>query len=575
MWYVANRNQRRKSDPEKGEKVLRNKIQKAVEEAYRQGINEGVLPDLTLPASHQVVPPKQELHGDFASNLALITASEAKRSPRELAGCLAKILETNPLFNKIEVAGPGFLNFFVATTWCQENLRTIWEAGDSYGESKAGNGQLVQVEFVSANPTGPLHVGHGRGAAVGDSLARVLNTAGFSVEREYYINDIGNQMRTLGASVYLRYLEHFGHDVEFPKEYYQGDYIRNIAASIASGEGNKYLNIPLESCLTFFIDTAVEIIASDIRKDLEEFRVHYDNWFSEKTLHESGLVDRTISELKDKGYMFEEEGALWFRATALGDEKDRVVKRSNGVLTYFASDIAYHRHKLERGYDLLVDIWGADHHGYVARVKAAIKALGYQKDKLEVLLVQLVNLLEGGKIKAMSTRSGEFVTLREVLDDVGSDAARFIFLTRRCDSHLDFDLDLARSQNQENPVYYVQYAHARLSSVFRNAGEQEVSLAKPQDIDISLLSTPEDIKLLKQLDAFPCLVADAALALEPHRVSYYLTELAGQLHGYYTRHRFITDDPDLTQARLLLADVTKRVFRKGLGLLGVSAPEKM
>jgi len=555
--------------------VLRNKIQKAVEEAYRQGINEGVLPDLTLPASHQVVPPKQELHGDFASNLALITASEAKRSPRELAGCLAKILETNPLFNKIEVAGPGFLNFFVATTWCQENLRTIWEAGDSYGESKAGNGQLVQVEFVSANPTGPLHVGHGRGAAVGDSLARVLNTAGFSVEREYYINDIGNQMRTLGASVYLRYLEHFGHDVEFPKEYYQGDYIRNIAASIASGEGNKYLNIPLESCLTFFIDTAVEIIASDIRKDLEEFRVHYDNWFSEKTLHESGLVDRTISELKDKGYMFEEEGALWFRATALGDEKDRVVKRSNGVLTYFASDIAYHRHKLERGYDLLVDIWGADHHGYVARVKAAIKALGYQKDKLEVLLVQLVNLLEGGKIKAMSTRSGEFVTLREVLDDVGSDAARFIFLTRRCDSHLDFDLDLARSQNQENPVYYVQYAHARLSSVFRNAGEQEVSLAKPQDIDISLLSTPEDIKLLKQLDAFPCLVADAALALEPHRVSYYLTELAGQLHGYYTRHRFITDDPDLTQARLLLADVTKRVFRKGLGLLGVSAPEKM
>jgi arginyl-tRNA synthetase len=266
---------------------------------------------------------------------------------------------------------------------------------------------------------------------------------------------------------------------------------------------------------------------------------------------------------------------LWFRATALGDEKDRVVKRSNGVLTYFASDIAYHRHKLERGYDLLVDIWGADHHGYVARVKAAIKALGYKEDKLQVLLVQLVNLLEGGKIKAMSTRAGEFVTLREVLDDVGSDAARFIFLTRRCDSHLDFDLDLARSQSQENPVYYVQYAHARLSSVFRNAGEQEISLAEPQDIDNSLLNTPEDIKLLKQLDVFPCLVADAALALEPYRVSYYLTDLAGQLHGYYTRHRFITDDPDLTQARLLLAGVTRRVFRKGLGLLGVSAPEKM
>jgi len=571
----AKRNQRKKSDPEKGKKVLRNRIQKAVEGAYRQGVAEGVLPDVPLSASHQVVPPKLEVHGDFASNLALITASEAKRSPRELAGCLAKILEANPLFDKVEVAGPGFLNFFVATTWWQENLRTIWDAGDSYGESRAGNGRLVQVEFVSANPTGPLHVGHGRGAAVGDSLARVLKAAGFSVEREYYINDIGNQMRTLGASVYLRYLEYFGHEVEFPEEYYQGDYIRDIASNIASGEGDKYLDMPLESCLTFFIDTAVKIIASGIRKDLEEFGVHYDNWFSEKTLHESGLVDSTISELQDKGYMFEEEGALWFRATALGDEKDRVVKRSNGVLTYFASDIAYHRHKLERGYDLLVDIWGADHHGYVARVKAAIKALGYKEDKLQVLLVQLVNLLEGGKIKAMSTRAGEFVTLREVLDDVGSDAARFIFLTRRCDSHLDFDLDLARSQSQENPVYYVQYAHARLSSVFGNAGEQGISLAKPQDIDISLLNTPEDIKLLKQLDAFPCLVADAALALEPYRVSYYLTELAGQLHGYYTRHRFITDDPDLTQARLLLADVTRRVFRKGLGLLGVSAPEKM
>ncbi|OPL16051.1 MAG: arginine--tRNA ligase [delta proteobacterium ML8_D] len=555
--------------------MLRNNIQKVIEDAYKQGISEGLLPHVSLPASHQIVPPKQEIHGDFASNLALITASEARRSPRELAGCLAKILEQNPLFHKVEVAGPGFLNFFIANKWWQENLRTIWMAGDSYGESQTGKGQLVQLEFVSANPTGPLHVGHGRGAAVGDSLARVLKAAGFSVEREYYINDIGNQMKTLGTSVYLRYLEHFGHDVEFPKEYYQGDYIHDIASGIVSKEGDKYLNIPLESCLTFFIDTAVGIIASDIRKDLEEFGVHYDNWFSERTLHESGLVDKTISELQDKGYMFEKEGALWFRAMLLGDEKDRVVKRSNGVLTYFASDIAYHRHKLERGYDLLVDIWGADHHGYVARVKAIIKALGYQEDKLQVLLVQLVNLLQGGKIKAMSTRAGEFVTLREVLDDVGKDAARFIFLTRRCDSHLDFDLDLAKSQSQENPVYYVQYAHARLSSVFRNAAEQGISLAEPQDIDVSLLNTPEDIKLLKQLDALPCLVADAALALEPYRVSYYLTGLAGQLHGYYTRHRFITDNPDLTQARLLLAYVTKTVFRKGLGLLGVSAPEKM
>lgn len=554
---------------------MHRKIREAVEHAYRDGVDKGAFADVTIPTSHQIVPPKQEAHGDFASNLALIVASKTKTSPREVAGYLAGALEGNSLFDRVDVAGPGFLNFFIAVTWWQENLRAMWKAGDTYGESGIGNGRRVQVEFVSANPTGPLHVGHGRGAAVGDSLARVLDAVGFDVEKEYYINDVGNQMRSLGDSVYLRYLEHFGRKIEFPKEYYQGDYIRDIASDIAFRQGDIYLDMPLESCRTFFIDTAVETISSSIRNDLEEFGVHFDNWFSEKTLHESGLIDRTISELQDRGYMYEEEGALWFKTSALGDEKDRVVRRSNGVLTYFAADIAYHRHKLERGYDLLVDIWGADHHGYVPRVKAAIGAEGYPTDKLRVLLVQLVNLLEKGVLKAMSTRAGEFVTLREVLDDVGRDAARFIFLTRRCDSHLDFDLDLARRQSQENPVYYVQYAHARLSSVFRTAGEQGIFLAKPQDIDVSLLSDSEELHLLKQLEAFPRLVSDSALALEPHRISHYLTELAGRFHGYYTRHRFISDDPDLTQARLLLADVTRRVLANGLGLLGVSAPEKM
>ncbi|NIA08188.1 MAG: arginine--tRNA ligase [Nitrospiraceae bacterium] len=554
---------------------MRDKVQKAIEAAFKEAVVEEVFPDIPIPTSHQVVSPKQEAFGDFASNLGLVLASKVKRPPKELAICLAQKLETNPLFDKVEVAGAGFINLSIAPIWWQKNLHTMWKAGDSYGNSDVGKGHRIQVEFVSANPTGPLHVGHGRGAAVGDSLSRVLKAAGFAVEKEYYINDVGNQMKTLGSSVYLRYLEHFGREVVFPETYYQGDYIRDIASDIASEKGDRYLDVSLDTCLTFFIDTAVKAISQGIHRDLQEFGVDFDNWFSEKTLHDSGLLKRTISELRAKGYIYEQEGALWFRTSELGDEKDRVVRRSNGIFTYFASDIAYHRHKLERGYDLLVDIWGADHHGYVPRVKAAIKAQGYSEDRLRVLLVQLVHLIEGGKTAAMSTRAGEFVTLREVLDDVGRDAARFTFLTRRCDSHLDFDLDLAKKQSQENPVYYVQYAHARLSSVFRKAKEEGICLAEPNYIDVSLLSTPEEINLLKQLDLFPRLVADSALALEPYRISYYLTELAGRLHAYYNRHRFVSSDPDLTQARLLLANVTKRVLCKGLGLLGVSAPERL
>jgi arginyl-tRNA synthetase len=554
---------------------MRNRVQEAVEDAVKKAILANELPDLPIPDSHQIVPPKQEAHGDFASNLALILASPAKRPPRDVAACLAGILEGNALFETVDVAGPGFLNFVVARRSWQEDLRHMGASGESYGDSDAGKGVRALVEFVSANPTGPLHVGHGRGAAVGDSLARVLKVAGFDVETEYYINDVGNQMMTLGASVFRRYEEHFGRATEFPKEYYQGDYIRTIAKDIAAREGGRYLDEPMESCLPFFTETAVEAISQGIREDLRDFHARFDTWFSEKTLHASGLVERTITELRETGRIYEQDGALWFRSTEFGDEKDRVVRRSNGMLTYFAADIAYHRHKAERGYGLMVDIWGADHHGYVPRVKAAVEALGYSGKTLHVLLVQLVNLLEGGKLKAMSTRAGEYVTLREVLDDVGRDAARFIFLTRRCDSHLDFDLDLARSQGQENPVYYVQYAHARLASVFRNADEQGIVPAPPETVDVSLLENPEDLQLLKRLNAFPQIVRDSALTLEPHRISYYLTDLAGQLHGYYARYRFISDNKELTQARLLLARVAKTVLRKGLGLLGVSAPERM
>ena len=554
---------------------MREKIKKTVHDAFNTAVSKGLLPEMEIPSAHQVSPPRQKNHGDFSSNIALISASAAGRPPRQIAEQISSLLKDDPLFEKIEIAGPGFINFFVSRSWWQNNLLTICNAGDAYGESNAGRGIRVQVEFVSANPTGPLHVGHGRGAAVGDSLARVLRAAGFDVDTEYYINDVGNQMRTLGKSVYLRYQEYHGVEISFPEDHYQGAYIRDIARGIAEREGDRYLDASETQWLPVFRDTAVKAISSGIRRDLADFDVHFDHWFSERVLYRNNLVEKTISELQTKGFIYEKDGALWFRTTEFNDEKDRVVKRSNGVLTYFASDIAYHRHKLDRGYDILVDIWGADHHGYVPRVRAALKAMGHPPDRLRVLLVQLVNLMEAGKPKAMSTRAGEFVTLREVLNDVGSDAARFMFLTRRCDSHLDFDLELARKQSQENPVYYVQYAHARLASVLRTAKEQEVDLWEPDQVDLSLLDTDEETDILKQAEAFPGLIADSALALEPHRISYYLSNLAGHLHSYYNKCRFISEDQDLTQARLLLARVMKRIFRKGLNLLGVSAPEKM
>ncbi len=554
---------------------MREVIRESVEDAFKKLVEKGKLPGGKTGKGHLISIPKQEHHGDYASNFALVMASVLNMPPRRIAEKLRDILCRDPDFEKVEVAGPGFLNFFFSGAFWRRRLLSIREQGGDFGRSDAGGGRRVLVEFVSANPTGPLHVGHGRGAAVGDSLCRILRAAGFRVESEYYINDVGNQMNTLGRSVYLRYQQVLGRKVDFPDECYKGEYIRDIAIEVAREHGAKFLDTEIDECLDFFTSEAVAKIFSSIKEDLELFRVRFNNWFSERTLHDSGYVEETISLLKKKGIIYEKEGALWFRTSDYGDEKDRVVRRSNGVLTYFAADIAYHRNKLERGYDMLVDIWGADHHGYVPRVKAAIKALGHEPDRLHVLLVQLVNLLEAGKLKAMSTRAGEFVTLRQVLDDVGVDATRFIFLTRKCDSHLDFDLDVARKQSQENPVYYVQYAHARLSSVFAMARERGIELVEPEKVDISLLDGIEEIRLMKFLARFPDVVAGSATSLEPHRVSYYLTELAGMLHKYYTKHRFIGDDPGLTEARLLLADVTRTVLKNGLELLGVEAPEKM
>ena len=557
------------------QKIIYNKILKALNECVDKGeFDKGQPLDLAL--KQQISQPKQEVHGDYASNIALLLARPLKRNPREIGEVLANGLQKDTLFKRIEVAGPGFLNFFISDGYWQENLRDIIEKADDYGRLDVGKGTRVLVEYVSANPTGPLHVGHGRGAAIGDSLSRILSFAGFSVETEYYINDAGNQMDTLGKSVYLRYQELFGREVEFPKECYQGDYIKDIARKMSAKYGDRFLDTPLKECLSNFTSFAVDIISSGIKEDLDLFNCHFDHWFSEKILHETGYVDETIKELERLGYVYEKDGALWFKATQFGDEKDRVIRRSNGVTTYFAADIAYHRNKLERGFNTLVDVWGADHHGYVPRLEAAIKALGQSQEVLKVILVQLVNLLEGGEVKAMSTRAGEFVTLREVLDDVGKDAARFIFLTRRSDSHLDFDLEIARKKSQENPVYYVQYAHARLTSVFEKARSKGIDVEQALNRgDLSRLSSKEDLQLLKTLEAFPRQVESAALNSEPHIIAYYLTELASRLHGYYNKYRFITDDSSLTMARLCLAQGVRQVIKNGLALLGVSAPERM
>ncbi len=520
-------------------------------------------------------PPREEL-GDYATNAALVAAGRLKRPPRELARELAeKLARCEDLFSRVEVAGPGFINFWVAPAYWQGVVKRVLARGEEYGRSDLGKGQRVQVEFVSANPTGPLHIGHGRGAAVGDTLARILSFAGFEVVKEYYINDRGRQMEILGRSVWLRAREIAGERVAFPEDHYRGDYIRDLARELLARRPD-LLELPEEEALEVCREFALREILSGIRRDLEDFGVTYDVWYSERELYEKGEVEEALAALAEAGHLYEKEGALWFRASEFGDEKDRVVRRSTGEPTYFASDIAYHREKfLKRGFDLVVDVWGADHHGYVPRLKAVLSALGLDPERLKVLLIQMVNLIEGGKLKSMSTRAGEFVTLRELLEEVGRDAVRFTFLTRKCDAPLDFDVELVKSQSSENPVYYVQYAHARLASVFRKA--EEVGLLPPslEEIPAHRLDTAEDFRLLKLLDAFPRVIEEAAVSLEPHRVTYFLLDLATALHDYYTKHRFVSEDEELSRARLALARAVKQVLARGLNLLGVSAPERM
>jgi len=586
--------------------MLKQQIQSLFGQALGQLIANGDLPD---PGEHPVhiERSRQPEHGDYSCNLAMTLARHARRAPRELAQMLIDAMPDSTLVARVELAGPGFINVFVAPGARHGIVHEIHRHGPAYGRSDTGAGQRVIIEYVSANPTGPLHVGHGRGAAYGDSLARILKAAGFEVHREYYVNDAGRQMNILAVSVWLRYLELCGEEFDFPANGYRGDYVWDIAASLhrLKGDGLRrtiddvFVGVPpdaplggdKEQHIDGLIRRAQELLGEDdyqlvfnqgldeitenIRRDLGEFGVEYDHWYSERSLYLSGEVEKAIERLRGAGYLYEKDGALWFRSTAFADEKDRVLVRENGQTTYFASDIAYHLDKLERGFTRLIDIWGADHHGYVPRVAAALQALGADRDRFEVLLVQFAILYQGGERLAMSTRSGEFITLRELRQEVGNDAARFFYVMRKTEQHMDFDLDLAKSESSDNPVYYIQYAHARIHSVFDQLAERGLTAGDPLQADLQRLVEPHEQELLHQLARYPEVVEAAALHHEPHQLAYFLRELATAFHTYYNSHQFLVDDVPLRDARLALIGAVRSVIAAGLELLGVSAPRSM
>lgn len=576
---------------------------------------DGLLPE-TAAADIPLERSRDRTHGDFASSLALSLAKIARCKPRDLAERIVAALPASERLAKVEIAGPGFINFFLTPTAYHATVSTILDQGDAFGRSDLGGGRRVQVEFVSANPTGPLHVGHGRGAAFGATVANLLEAVGYRVHREYYVNDAGRQMNILAASVWLRYLEHCGEQFPFPSNGYRGEYVRTIAAELYAEQGSAYVasaarvfaDLPLDEIRDeagnpvgdgdkeIYIDALVErtktllgdhryrylferglnAILDDIRDDLREFGVVYDHWYSERTLEERGAVNKVINRLRDADYVYSQDGALWFRSTAFGDEKDRVVERENGQTTYFASDIAYHLEKFERGFDWVIDVWGADHHGYIPRVKAALQALGENPDRLDVLLVQFAILYRNGERAQMSTRSGEFVTLRELRQEVGNDAARFFYVMRKSEQHLDFDLDLAKSQSKDNPVYYIQYAYARVCSVLRQLREKGFARDQQRGLaHLALLSEPHEEALLVALSRYPEVVEAAALSHEPHQLAHYLRELANAFHGYYNECRVLVAEDELRDARINLSLATRQVIKNGLILLGVSAPETM
>lgn len=546
----------------------------AVENALREAL-QAIGAEASGPIEVQV--PKDETHGELASPVAMGLAKQLKKAPRAIAEEIAAHInkQASGTFALVEVAGPGFLNFTFTPEFLHQGALNILKEGESQFRSDVGAGTRVQVEFVSANPTGPLHVGHGRGAALGCALSNLLMATGYEVVREYYVNDAGRQVSLLGQSVFARYQELLGNDYPFPEEGYKGDYIAEAAKAIHDKTGDKYKGASFEDASVFFIDNSIDLMLDVIKCDLKDFNVLFDNWQSERALHDEGAVKHAIEFLTDKGLIYEEEGAKWFRAEDFGDDKNRVVIKADGNHTYFASDIAYHLKKVESGFTEVIDIWGADHHGYVPRMEAVMDALGPGRDHLKVLLVQMVSLLRGGEPVQMSKRSGDFVTLKEVMEEVGADTTKFIFLTRRHDSQLSFDLEVAKAESSENPVFYVQYANARISSIFRKAREEGVSTKNLENADLSPLIEDDELRLIRKLLNYRMTLEGAALAREPHRLTFYLQELAGLFHPFYKRHRVLTDDAALTFARLALCEAVRVVIRHALGVLGISAPDRM
>ena len=526
------------------------------------------------PPAVLLEPPKQREFGDLSSNVAMLWAKSAKKAPRVLAEAILKNIEDpDGILARKEIAGPGFLNFAFAPKFYFQQLRDM-DAG-KHSRLDIGRGERVQVEFASVNPTGPLHVGHGRVAVIGDVLARLHEATGFDVEREYYVNDAGNQMENLGLSLYARYREAFGAQVEFPEGGYPGDYVGEIAAEVKARDGDKYLRADKESAVTFFRQYGGDSLLNTIRGQLGEFGIRFDSYFSETAMRERGEVAESMARLRALGLLYSQDGAQWYRSTQFGDDKDRTVIKSDGELTYFAADIAYHRNKFERKFTKLINVWGADHHGYVPRLKAAMQGLGYDARQLQVVLVQMVQLTRGGEPVRMGKRTGEFVSLEEVLDEVGRDAARFFFLMRKSDSHLDFDLELAKKQSSDNPVFYVQYAHARVASIFEQAAKQGIALGTHDSIQAERLELAEELELVRRMIQFNEVLEESVRELEPHRLVFYLLELAGEFHRYYNRHRVVSEDRELSRARLLLLENVQKIIRRGLEILGVAAPDKM
>lgn len=558
--------------------MIRQQLAEWVQQAALAAQAAGALEFETLP-EFEIETPRNPQFGDFAANLAMLLARQTRCNPREVAETLRQHLpaESSDWFEHVEVAGAGFLNFYLKPSWAGEVVRSILAQGMRYGSLSLGAGKRVLIEFVSANPTGPLTLGHGRNAAVGDTLARLYEAAGYTVEREFYINDGENsrQIRNFALSVLTRYRQLLGELATMPEDAYHGEYVKDIAQRIRTQYGDSFAAGDLETALKRFEQIAKQQMLQEQERDLADFGVRFDRWFSEQSLYDSGSVQATLDALRARGYAYEHEGALWLKSTAFGDEKDRVLVRANGMPTYLAADVAYHRDKYERGYDRMIDLWGADHHGYVARIKAAMAALGYDPNRLHILIYQLVNLFRGAEPVRMSKRAGEFITLREVMNEIGVDALRFFYLLRSHDSTLDIDIELAQEQSEKNPVFYVQYAHARICSIERTAAERGVSIPDPATTDLSVLTHVAEIALIKRLADLPDEIALAVKHDAPHRLTAYALDVARAFHGFYTECRVLGAEPAQQAARLLLAQATRLTLARTLNLLGVSAPERM